>query len=314
MLSVAPRFSQALVETARRLQLVTNVHAPSGNDRVALDTQDTLWSELVKQSTDPLIGLQLALNLQVGHLDLTGLLLMSCETLRETFETLLEYLPLIGQGGDVALEPQSELLRLSYQPHYTCCQAQRVELALACTLQLARWSTDNRFRIQRISFRHAPLDEPERYQALLQCPVQFEAAENSLLFHSSELDHRLIQANPALRDQLSTLADQSLRELGDHSVSAQVANALRSNPRSSKEDIARQLALSGRHLARCLVDEGFSFRQLRDRELEALAREALQRGDKVTAISYDLGFSDDSAFAKAFRRWTGLSPSQFREQ
>lgn len=314
MPSVAPRFSQALVETAQRLQLVTDIDAPRGRERVALDTQDALWTRLTEQSSDPLIGLQLALNLQVGHLDLTGLLLMSCETLGETFETLLEYLPLIGQGGDVSLEKHAEWVRLSYEPHYECCRSQRAELALVSTMQLARWSTDNRFQVQRVTFQHAPLDDPKRYESLLNCPVQFEATKNSLLFARLELDHRLIQANPALRDQLSTLAEQSLRELGDESVSAQVAQAIRSDPQASKEEIAKRLAISSRHLARCLVDEGFSFRQLRDRELESLARDALKRGDKITAISFELGFSDDSAFAKAFRRWTGQSPSQFREQ
>lgn len=312
MLTVAPRFSQALVETARRLQLVNDLPTPVGNDRVALAAQDALWTELSTRSVDPLLGLQLALNLQVGHLDLTGLLLMSCESLRETFETLLDYLPLIGQGGDVSLTQQNDLVRLSYTPHYERCQAQRVELALVCTLQLARWSTDNRFNAHAITVRHAPLDDTARYQTLLPCPIQFEAAENSLLFPAQELDHRLVQANPTLRDQLRNLADQSLRDLGDNSVSAQVAQAIRHTPQASKENIAKQLALSSRHLARCLVEEGFSFRQLRDRELEILAREALQRGDKITAISHQLGFSDDSTFAKAFRRWTGLNPSQCR--
>ena len=72
------------------------------------------------------------------------------------------------------------------------------------------------------------------------------------------------------------------------------------------------LAISGRHLNRRLADEGLSFKQLRDRELLHLAEMALRRDEKIAAIAEALGFSDESAFAKAFRRWTGMSPSQFR--
>ena len=75
----------------------------------------------------------------------------------------------------------------------------------------------------------------------------------------------------------------------------------------------RIAAMSGRHLNRKLADEGFSFKQLRDRELQVLACRALERGDKIAGISAELGFSDESSFSRSFRRWTGMSPSQYRE-
>ena len=93
-----------------------------------------------------------------------------------------------------------------------------------------------------------------------------------------------------------------------------MSDLIRQHPRAGKERIADLLALSGRHLNRRLAEEGLSFKQLRDRELQSLAEVALQREGKISVVAEELGFSDESAFAKAFRRWTGKSPAQFRDQ
>jgi AraC-like DNA-binding protein len=72
--------------------------------------------------------------------------------------------------------------------------------------------------------------------------------------------------------------------------------------------------MSGRHLIRLLADQRLSFKQIRDHELLALAQQALSAQSRISAIAERLGFSDESAFSKAFRRWSGMSPGQYREQ
>ena len=78
--------------------------------------------------------------------------------------------------------------------------------------------------------------------------------------------------------------------------------------------MAEQLAMSGRHLIRKLSDEGTSFKLLRDSLLQGMAEQSLKEGLKLFDIADKLGFSDESAFAKAFKRWTGMTPAQFRAQ
>ncbi len=309
--TVTRRFSQALVETAARLGIVVPTPVPD-DDRVSLDVQDRLWQRLCSLSADPLIGLQLAVHMQVGHLDVAGLLLMSCETLGESLEVFTEYYPIISQGGAVRVDTDSEPAVMEYSARYQICRAPRSELALACAIHLARWSTGGQFQPLCVEFRHPPLDAESRYVELLGCPVRFEAPTDRVLFSRTMLDLTLIQANPALRDQLRELADQSLQRLGQKSLAASVSELVRQHPQAGKETIAELLAMSGRHLNRKLADEGFSFKHLRDRELQALAFRALERGDKIAAISAELGFSDESAFSRTFRRWTGMAPSQYR--
>ena len=89
---------------------------------------------------------------------------------------------------------------------------------------------------------------------------------------------------------------------------------LRLQPQWGKERVAEALGMSGRHLVRKLQHEGVTFKLLRSSLLQKMAEERLQRGEPVSGIAEELGFSDESAFAKAFKRWSGQTPSQYREQ
>lgn len=311
--TVTLRYSQALLQAADRLGLPATELALD-RERIPLSTQDALWQHLCAHSEDPLIGIRLGLSLQVGHLDIAGLLLMSCETCGEALEALIDYLPIIGEGGDATLMQEADAVHLRYRPQYATCRAQRAEAVLAGIVHLGRWSTGGHFGIRALHLAHPALDDPQRYPGLLGCPVQFECADYRLCLEPQTLRSPLIQANAPLRDQLRALADQHLANLGEYSLSVQVSQAIRQAPCASREEIAAQLALSARHMNRRLAEDGVSFRSLREHELRRLAENALSRGSKILAIAQDLGFSDESAFAKAFRRWTGLSPAQFRDR
>ena len=96
-------------------------------------------------------------------------------------------------------------------------------------------------------------------------------------------------------------------------LASRVRAILMDTPTLGKERVGEHLAMSGRHLTRMLSEEGFSFRQLREQVLQTRAEAMLKRSEKVTVIAETLGFADDSAFTKAFRRWSGMTPTQFRE-
>src|SRR5690606_9427033 len=116
-----------------------------------------------------------------------------------------------------------------------------------------------------------------------------------------------------LRDHLRQLADQMLAELGRHSLPAEVAQLLRPPPRWGEERIAEQLQLSRRHLHRRRADDGLTFKALRDGERQAMACQLPGRDLRLSQIAEQLGFSDENAFTRAFRRWQGVTPARYRE-
>ena len=259
------------------------------------------------------MGVDLGLALQVGHLDTAGMILMSCETLDEAVESLIDYHPIVGEGGAFQVARGPRFCEVRYEPVYRTRRTTRVEAVMASLIHLTRWSTGDAFRPDHLTFRHAAQAQPERYQDKLGLPVHFNRADNALVFASDQLALPLIHANPALCRHLRGLADELLTRLDSQSLGARVSTLIRDHPRWGKERIAGELGMSGRHLIRKLADEGTSFKLLRDTLLQDLAEQALANGARTGRIAEDLGFSDESAFAKAFKRWTGRTPARFRE-
>jgi AraC-like DNA-binding protein len=313
--TITVHYAQGILQAAQRLGLPVpaELQAASLEPRIPLQRQDAFWEAICAASGDPLLGLRLGSALQVGHLDMVGALLMSCEHYGEALDALLEYYPIIAEGSEFTREQDATQVRLVYRPSYVVCREERVEAALASLVHLTRWITGDGVKPQRLALSHAARGEPSRYAELLECPVDFACAENALSFAVADLDVPLIQANALMREHLRALADAQLERLGTQSLAARVQQLLRQNPRWGKEKVADQLELSGRHLNRKLADEGTSFKLLREQVLHAMAEQLLRESSRLGEVAERLGFSDESAFAKAFRRWSGMTPGQFRQ-
>jgi AraC-like DNA-binding protein len=174
--------------------------------------------------------------------------------------------------------------------------------------------TNGRFNPLSVQFAHAPRADVAACEAVLGCPVVFGQNCHGVSFAVDDLGLSLIQAGKALHAHLRVLADDMLASLPQGSVSARVQQLIRKNPRWGKERIGDELGMSGRHLNRKLAAEAISFKGLREALLYDLAAQALRNGQAVNGVGERLGFSDEGAFSRAFRRWSGQTPAQFARQ
>ncbi|MDO6441793.1 AraC family transcriptional regulator [Marinobacter sp. 2_MG-2023] len=318
MNTVNKLYAKALSQYAERAGLAispTLLKMVDQQSRLPLALLDQLWDACCQTSKDPLVGLRIGLELQPGHLDSAGLLLMTCTTLGEALEQLTEVAPIVGGGGDFTLVRQKAgKAAVHYQPRLAKRQAERVEAALAAILNLGRWASGDSFTASEFRFMHEPLASRENYSRLLGVKACFQSESNALVFSEEQLALPLVQANNSLHTYLRHLTDRTLAELGCQSLSAETQRLIERYPRWGKDRIAVEMSLSGRHLNRKLAEEGYSFKSLRDSTLHRLALERLQGQERLVDIADALGFSDESAFAKAFRRWTGTSPAKLRRR
>lgn len=314
--TVTLRFTRAILQAAEErgiaLPAELRQRCPE-NGRTPLALQDELWEAFCSAARDPLIGLRLGLDLQVGHLDLVGMLLMSCETQGEALDLLLEYHPIVGEGGDFHLAHRGEECLLMYEPRYQVRRRERVEAVMACELNLTQWITGRRFRARAVELTESPATDAEHYETLLGTTVRFGMPANALVFAPELMATPLIQANAGLRDHLKGLADQQLSALAPNGTAGRVRALLHESPHRGKQQVAKLLGIGGRQLVRRLQEEGTSFKLLRATVLQQIAEERLERGETVANVAQRLGFSDESAFAKAFKRWAGVTPARYRQ-
>ena len=162
--------------------------------------------------------------------------------------------------------------------------------------------------------RRAP-DQRRRYESFFACPITYSAEANRLSFHQRDVDRPIPGGNERLAtmndivvaDYLSGLSPDTMLD----DIRAVLADALPAGE-PALATIAREFAMSPRTLQRRLGQHDTTFRQIVAETRLDLATALLSNGASVTQTSRRIGFSETAAFSRAFKRWTGGSPSQSR--
>jgi AraC-like DNA-binding protein len=163
-----------------------------------------------------------------------------------------------------------------------------------------------------------PYDEAHRYlEEFLQCPVTYGNEREKFYFSKEEFEERLPGYVPEILEASSQIVEEYLQSLDQSKVATDVRRLLIQMLPSGKADqdkVASRLYRSTSTLQRQLSAEGTSYRDLLESTRRGLAEKYLRDGKHTQAeIAYMVGFSDQSNFARAFKRWTGMSPGQFQK-
>jgi AraC-like DNA-binding protein len=191
------------------------------------------------------------------------------------------------------------------------------EASISAVREISNQVSTVQFKPDAIFFKHAPRGPVEAYEAHFGCPVHFETERDALLVSDAMLNapNTLGDATIAqffdrhLEEELAALADDTGLE---QRVRITVAKAL-SEGVPGLSDIASSLGMSARTLQRRLADEGHSFQSLVDRARQDLAQQLLKETDySLAEIAFLTGFSEQSGFTRAFKRWAGQTPRSYR--
>jgi AraC-like DNA-binding protein len=270
---------------------------------------------LAAKRGDPAFALTLARAEIQGPLGLYGNLIWLSGTLRDALERAARFYSLCTQRATLSLDaPAGDAvarIRRHVQPGPPLGRT-LPEFAFATLLLRARRATDGRFAVKGVRFAHEVPDAAP-YGAYFGAPVTFGApGDDELAFDASLLELRLATADPvtavALEAQATrmqevfpgrtTLLDQVRRAVADAPVGA-----------AALPTIARRVGIGARSLRRRLAaEESVTLREVLDSVRRERARELLSAGRSVKEVALLLGFSEPSAFSRAYKRWTGSSP------
>jgi AraC-like DNA-binding protein len=315
--------SYGLDGAATLAEVGVDVNATPGFDaRVPVNLLHAALMRHIPGGLDPLFGLKFSRFTNPITYHAFGVMLTSSTTLRAFCQRMQRYYAYVNTGDSIQFEDSGELLYSQVVPPEFVDESLEVLLHesawAAIMLKLVRTVSrpDYAPRLVKMAFA-APEGYTEEFTAHFRCPIEYDAAQTALCFPEEDLDLPLPGGNAELARHSECLVYNYIKTF----TKVDIVNAARMSlfellPRGdfSLRSLSESLAMAEDDVSSQLKAGGISYQQLLGDTRRELAEEYIERADlSVNEIAYMLGFSDCSNFARSFRRWTGKSPSDFRE-
>ena len=301
--------------------LTSSIEALDNVDfRLPIDDYIKLWEFAIEASDCPELGLRLGASIDEEDIGILGHIFFSNANIRQALEQYRRYFCIANDCMDCELFEANGKVHLSYQckyPQYYCVQD--IERTIAAGICRTRDHLGRSLPLEYIAFEHSEPDYSEVYHEIFGCPVEFSSPTTEIVFDKKYLDFKLPHRSSYLQKVLAKHLESLLGKLkGKHSFRLEVEKVIRKRLSKSAVDanqIAKQLNMSRNTMYRKLAQEGLTFQDLVDGVRKQKATEYLAESKySLSQIAFLLGFSELSAFSRAFKRWTGLSPAKYLEQ
>ena len=278
-----------------------------------------LLVESERATGDDNIGLHVAEHAELGSFDVHFYAMVSSPTLGAAFERLCRYQRLIHETSQVRLERSGDRAILSHHlAGGLAAPRQTAELLLAAWVRAGRVVTGTKWSPAEVRFAHRAPRDSRDHDRFFGAPLRFAAGENALVLPAALLDLPCRRTDPSLLSLLDRYAADRLDGPLATTIADRARAALSEQLRAGNvtaHGLAARLNVSVRTLHRSLASEGTSYRRLLDQlRLDIAARHLLDDRMSVAEVAFLVGFSELSAFHRAFKRWTGRTPLTFRAE
>jgi len=279
-----------------------------------------LWAEAKLATGDDAIGLKAGRHVKPTQLYAFGYSWLASTTLFDAMKRLERYYQLISTSSvEISLTDAEDSYVLSaiFPDESKAPPKEGIDYGMSALLALCDLIAEKEIRPKRVRLTCSADVHPDAYREYLKAPIEFGADVGALYFDKPLLEERLPGSAPDIAQATDKIAEQYIETLDPAKVASKVKRLLISLLPSGKADqefIAGRLNRSSSTLQRQLQAEGLTYRAVLESTRRSLAEEYLREGRNSHAqIAYMLGFSDQSNFSRAFKRWTSMSPRQFQE-
>ena len=276
----------------------------------------------LNESHDSALGLAIGQQLDLSWYGFWGYALMSSATIHDSIKIAIQFWDLTGELEKVTFKVAEETSSLEIIPAFPMVRDQ------VLVFNTEKWLCSTNASFSFLVGRQAPWEELQlvyddpgygfRYQNIFNCPVRFGSQKTQLRFSSGLLKERLKMSNPEVAMQCAQQCEKALRELNESdelidSIQRLIFNSPGKCPKL--DHIAPKLGMSNRTLSRQLNNRNTTYQQILDKTRIGIAKEYLNQTDlSIDQIADLIGFSETTTFRRAFKRWTGISASEFKKR
>jgi len=298
------------------LSLVENSEA-----RISAKQFQAIWEEAVKRINNRNFGLhfgvEIAKNYPGGHVLFNAM--MNSPTVGEAMDRFIRYNNLMADAVQPKMEVENNLVHLSLDTVNKDVKIPRhiSEALLSSYIHIFRHLTENKLKLIRVRFSHSQPEDIREHKRIFEAPILFGQADNELVIERNFLDLPIFLADPEFLETLDRFAQRLLDRLYLSStwsdrVIRLLGNLLVRNKKTDIETIAESLGMSVRNLQLKLKEEGTTYQKLFSTVRKEIALNYLKEKEAtICDIAFLLGFSEQSAFNHAFKRWTGFTPREY---
>ncbi len=276
--------------------------------------------EIIDQKLGPGFSVRVGQQMKMDDYGVLGLSWKTCSKAGEIFERSERYFMLLSNTYVFKVEKEDKVSKINlYRDGYRRGVELSNEATFSATVVVLQAMTETSINPVGVSFKHNPPADMESYDDAFRCPVLFNQAYNYISYKTSDLEIRTAKADASIHKFLLDRVKEETNDLevSPNKVARDVENLIKDALPSGIPGITQlgeHMGMSSRTLTRRLSESGITFRDLVKKTQEEISKDLLRNSTRsIGEIAFQTGFSEQSAFNRAFKRWTGRSPVEFRK-
>ena len=286
--------------------------------RINIAHVDELWRLAVELLDDPCFGIKMTAHWHPSYVGALGYAWCASSTLRTAFDRVVRYIHVVTEDLDIRIEQTAGGLKVTADLEKSIFTLpQHHDVVMSVLMHMSRFNYGDELLPVEVCLAHEKPRCEKTISKFFRVPVVYDAPQSSITLSSRDVDEKLSSGNRELALLHDEFLMKYLIEIKKGDIVQQIQSVIIDNLPSGKVTdnlIAKELNLSERSLQRKLKEHGTTFRTVLDDVREMAAIQYIKNPvNTMSDIAFLLGFSEQSAFSRAFKKWTGTSPMKYRD-
>lgn len=276
--------------------------------------------EKLEVSLGPGFSVRVGQQMKIEDYGVLGLSWRTCSKAGEIFERSERYFKLLSNTYVFRVEKDLDISKIHlFREGYRRGIQLSNEATFSAIIVVLRAMTESDISPVSVSFKHDPPNDLKSYKDAFKCPIHFNQLQNFICYKTSDLETRTAKADAAINRFLIDRVEEETKGLAVslNKIISDIEDLIKDALPSgipSIDQVSEYIGMSSRTLARRLSESRTSFRELVKKTQEEISKDLLVNSSRsVGEIAFHTGFSEQSAFNRAFKRWTNQSPLEFRK-